>query len=147
MNGITVERADLSDLYDIARLEREYIPCPWSENQLRAAMEDERYSFFAVRENGKAVAYGGVCFALDEAEICNVVTDEKFRGKGFAKRILERIELECRERGAVKMFLEVAENNAPAKNLYSQSGFEKISLREDYYGKGLAAEIMQKEIK
>ena len=141
-----VERAEKSDIKELARLEKSYIPCPWSEDQLSDALDDNRYSLFVVRFGGKAVCYGGVCFALDEAEICNVVTDEKFRGAGYASSVIDAISDECIKKGVKKIFLEVAENNAPAKNLYVKKGFEKISVRKNYYGENLTAEIMQKEL-
>ncbi len=141
-----VERAEKSDIKELARLEKSYIPCPWSEDQLLEALGDDRYSLFVVRFGGRAVCYGGVCFALDEAEICNVVTDEKFRGAGYASSVIDAISDECIKRGVKKIFLEVAENNAPAKNLYLKKGFEKISVRKNYYGENLTAEIMQKEL-
>lgn len=141
-----VERAEKSDIEELARLEQSYIPCPWSENQLLEALDDNRYSLFVVRFGGKAVCYGGVCFALDEAEICNVVTDEKFRGAGYASSVIDAISDECVKRGVKKIFLEVAENNAPAKKLYLKKGFEKISERKNYYGANLTAEIMRKDI-
>lgn len=147
MSAVKAEKANAGDAEELARLEAAYIPCPWSKEQLMSALSDERYSLFAVRVGGKAVSYGGACFALDEAEICNVVTDEKFRGKGFAEEILSAILSECESKGIKKVFLEVAYDNIPAKNLYAKKGFCKIAVRNNYYGLGKAAEIMRKEIR
>ncbi len=143
---VEVDNAEVGDIKELVRLESKYIPCPWSEKQLLSALKDERYSLFVVRIDGKAVSYGGVSIALDEAEICNVVTDEGFRGRGFAESVIDKITDECAKKGAKKIFLEVAENNSPAKNLYLKKGFEKISERKNYYRLGLSAEIMEKKL-
>lgn len=143
MSCFAVEKAALSDAQDICALEEKYIRCAWSKLQISDALGDERYSFFVVRDGGKAIAYGGVRFVLDEAEICNIVTDERFRRRGIAEKILDSIIDECDRRGAEKIFLEVESGNESAKNLYKKKGFEKISERKNYYGENLTAEIME----
>jgi len=43
--------------------------------------------------------------------------------------------------------LEVGTKNASAIALYEKLGYQKISTREDYYGPGLDAFVMRKELK
>ena len=144
---INVERASLSDADALCRLEEQYISCPWTRQQLISVLKDERYVLLVVRDSDSiAVAYGGVCFALDEAEICNVVTDEKYRRLGYAEQILDRIIGECSKKGVKRIFLEVAENNAPAVALYEKKGFRKIAVRKNYYQSGISANIMEKKL-
>lgn len=144
MNKFCVERAAESDAEQIGSLEKACLRLPWSVSQIAEAIGSGRYAFFVVRgTDGMVAAYGGVCFASDEAEICNIVTAENYRGFGAANLILDEIMAECGRRGADKIFLEVAENNEPAKNLYRKKGFVKISVRKNYYGEGENAEIME----
>jgi ribosomal-protein-alanine N-acetyltransferase len=51
-----------------------------------------------------------------------------------------------REMGVKQVFLEVRDNNAPAIALYEKTGFEKISVRRDYYGTGSDALIYKIEL-
>jgi ribosomal-protein-alanine N-acetyltransferase len=44
------------------------------------------------------------------------------------------------------MMLEVGVNNAPAIALYEKLGYANISTRRDYYGPGLDAFVMRKEL-
>ena len=144
---IKVTKAAPSDADALSLLEQKYIPCPWSKEQLAGAIEDERYLVLVVRDStSNAVAYGGVSFALDEAEIGNIVTDEKCRRLGYAEKILDRIIDECSKKGVKRIFLEVAENNEAAKALYAKKGFQKISVRKNYYPGGVSANIMERKL-
>jgi ribosomal-protein-alanine N-acetyltransferase len=48
---------------------------------------------------------------------------------------------------APAMMLEVGTNNVSAISLYEKLGYQKISTREGYYGPGLDAFVMRKELK
>ncbi len=50
------------------------------------------------------------------------------RGRGIAEQMLALAETIARERGAVKMTLEVLSGNAPAVNLYKRIGYEGYQL-------------------
>lgn len=50
------------------------------------------------------------------------------RGRGIAQVMLEAAEVEARERGAVKMTLEVLSGNTPALTLYQRIGYAGYQL-------------------
>ncbi|MDO5088590.1 MAG: GNAT family N-acetyltransferase, partial [Leptotrichiaceae bacterium] len=81
---------------------------------------------------------------------------KKYQGKGYGNILLgntmnifrnigkyENNRLKKTDIGK-KIFLEVNENNAKAIRLYEKNGFEKISVRKNYYGSGNNAIIMVK---
>ena len=51
-----------------------------------------------------------------------------YRGRGIAEQMLALSETIARERGAVKMTLEVLSGNAPAVKLYTRIGYEGYQL-------------------
>ena len=73
-------------------------------------------------------------------DITDVYTNEKYRRKGYARKILEYI---INNNIDKKIMLEVNENNVPAINLYSSLGFKTISKRKNYY-KSETALIMER---
>ena len=79
---------------------------------------------------------------LDECNIGNIVTAKEFRGRGFATRIMEALLSDLKDRGIVKVFLEVEHDNVPALALYEKSGFVRYGYRRDYYGAGKDAVLM-----
>ncbi|WP_291731241.1 GNAT family N-acetyltransferase [Leisingera sp. F5] len=78
------------------------------------------------------------CFALvrviaDEAELLTIATDPAHQRQGLARRCMADWESAVRDRGAAEVFLEVAEDNAPAQALYRACGFAECGRRAGYY--------------
>lgn len=96
-----------------------------------------------VGEKLAAFAIGRV--VVDEAELFQIGTHPDFRGRGIAKALLERFHEKTRERGALVCFLEVRSRNAAAIELYEKAGYERVSVRKDYYPDDDAI-IMRKEL-
>lgn len=82
---------------------------------------------------------------LDEAELITIgVTPDARRG-GIAAAMLGIMEGELKKNGVKSIFLEVAQDNTPARNLYKQNGFTEIGVRPKYYD-GVDAIMMRKDI-
>jgi ribosomal-protein-alanine N-acetyltransferase len=81
----------------------------------------------------RAILLGRV--TLDEAEILTLATDPDHRRQGLAASLLARFEAEARARGAHRTFLEVAEDNAPARALYEGRGYREVGRRPAYYAR------------
>ncbi len=105
----------------------------------RTAMADGSFiAWVAVAEN-RVVATSGICFYKKPpyfqnksgtlGEICSVFTEEEYRRKGLAKKLLGHIADEARKRGV--SFLRVSASKMGA-NLYKSAGFTKA---ENFYTK------------
>jgi [ribosomal protein S18]-alanine N-acetyltransferase len=57
------------------------------------------------------------------------------RRKGIASKMLKEIEIILKQKGIRECHLEVREDNSAALKLYQNSGYQKISRLEKYYGK------------
>lgn len=68
-----------------------------------------------------------------EAEILALATRPEAQRSGAASRALEDFEAQARDRGAVEVFLEVAEDNAPARAFYTRHGYGVTGRRKGYY--------------
>ncbi|OYV32402.1 MAG: hypothetical protein B7Z81_12815 [Acidocella sp. 20-61-6] len=80
----------------------------------------------------------------DEAEIITIGAVTKRRGIGQA---LLQLGLEtARSLGAVKMHLEVAAGNTPARAFYNNVGFTEAGRRRRYYSNGEDALLMVVDI-
>jgi ribosomal-protein-alanine N-acetyltransferase len=69
----------------------------------------------------------------EEGEILALGVAPARRRAGIGSALLAAIVGECRCRGARTLFLEVAEDNIPARALYAAYGFVQISRRANYY--------------
>jgi|SRR6476469_8264740 ribosomal-protein-alanine N-acetyltransferase len=71
--------------------------------------------------------------AADEAEILTIAVAKKDRGAGLAGRLLRAHLGRLAAQGVRTLFLEVDEDNAPARRLYDRLGFTEVGRRVGYY--------------
>ena len=148
---ITYRQPIALDIPVLVSYDRELFPySPWSSSQFKeefAGIPATR--FFVVAEDGnEIVGYAG-CFAPGagiEADILTVGVLPSHRGQGIAKEFIAQMEKWCRDRKASAMMLEVKVDNVEAISLYQSLGYMKISIRMDYFGPGLDAQVMRKEL-
>ena len=73
--------------------------------------------------------------AAGEAEILSVAVAEARRGRGLARSLLNLHLRRLAGLGVQAVFLEVDEDNEPARRLYHRAGFREVGRRSGYYQK------------
>jgi ribosomal-protein-alanine N-acetyltransferase len=135
-DSIVVRAASESDYPSIARIQQR---CPEA-----AQWPVGDYSAFETLLALAGPVPAGFCAwrqsSPEEAELLNLAVDPDCRRRGVAAALLNA--LTGTARGDI--FLEVAEPNTLAIALYTASGWEPVSVRRDYYRKGLNAIVMKK---
>ncbi len=124
---------DRSHIPQIAALEQECFPDPWSERLLEDALFDPQASFLAAEdEEGNVLGYAGLHAVLDEGYIDNIAVEPDARRHGVASALLD---VYCRFAGEHLAFLslEVRASNAPAIALYEKFSFRTAGVRKGYY--------------
>ena len=74
--------------------------------------------------------------AANEAEILSVAVASARRGRGLARALLHLHLRRLAGLGASAVFLEVDEDNKPARRLYQRAGFREVGRRPGYYQHG-----------
>lgn len=105
-------------------------PPPWSAESF-AALLASPHVFLIIDPEDRAFVLGRI--VLDEAELLTLATAPTARRSGLARQLMSDFEAEARARGATTAFLEVAEDNAPARALYAGCGWVQNGLRPGYY--------------
>jgi len=82
----------------------------------------------AIRSAGEVVATGLAIIEQDCAGLFDIVTHERERRRGHARRIVAGLLAAAWELGARHAYLQVQQDNAGARKLYSQFGFEEKYL-------------------
>ena len=86
--------------------------------------------------NISRIDFGGfiLCSAAsDQCEILTICVLPEWRCKGVAKNLIQNVIEKAKNTGVKEIFLEVAENNKIARNLYLGLGFKEFGRREGYY--------------
>ena len=84
--------------------------------------------------------------AAGEAEILSIAIAPKQRGRGLSRPLLDLNLRRLAGLGARTVFLEVDENNAPARALYRRAGFADVGRRKSYYQSGANALVLRREL-
>lgn len=88
---------------------------------------------------------------LDEAELLMLAVAFDHQRQGHGTDLLAQFEGCVAHRGGLRIFLEVAEDNAPARALYDRAGYRMAGRRAGYYARGaspaVAALICEKAIR
>ena len=119
----------------IAELERICFSDPWSENSVRAELNNP-YSLWLIAEaDGELVGYIGSQTAVDEADIMNVAVAPSHRRCGIGQMLIDELAARLKEQGVIALMLEVRASNLPAIALYGKIGFLQAGRRPGYYRK------------
>jgi tRNA threonylcarbamoyl adenosine modification protein YeaZ/ribosomal-protein-alanine acetyltransferase len=137
------------DLVSAVAMEKEiYGKAGWSAAQFKeefAKAPKDAY-YLAAEIDGKLIAYAGIFYVADVADIHTITVAAEHRRKGIGRELLKRLIDWARTRKAEAIMLEVRVGNEEALPLYTQNGFTEILRRANYYGPGLTAIIMRKEL-
>lgn len=71
----------------------------------------------------------------DEAEILTLAVRPDARGRGEGRRLTAEGVAGAAALGAERVFLEVADDNAPALAVYHRAGFAEVGRRPGYYAR------------
>ena len=132
MSEITVKKAEHCHVPQIAEIEKESIPQPWSEAAFAAALTDEKAVTLAAFCGDVLCGFITGVYLLDTVDIYSVAVSAEYRGKGVGKRLLEEF-FSVLPDDVQAVNLEVRESNVPAIKLYEKTGFERVGLRKNFY--------------
>lgn len=145
-----VEPASLRDATTLSHLHRASFHRGWGANEFEQILIERTALAHRLRLRGSTIGFIVSRGAADEAEILSVAVAPKYRGRGFSRDLLRTHLGHLAARGIKTVFLEVEENNRPARALYERAGFRAVGRRERYYkdssGQELNAIVMRRDL-
>ena len=125
---------------------------PWSMGQFKEEFKGvphSRHFIVATNDQDQIVGYAAVLVVAAgvEADVLTVAVLPEYTRQGIATHFMQALEDWSALKQAPAMMLEVGTKNVSAITLYEKLGYKKISTREGYYGPGLDAFVMRKELK
>lgn len=122
-----------NDIADIAALERDIFPDPWTERGIRESWCQKNTLLLGAWKNGILTGYVVLYHVLDEGEIARIAVRRSCRRQGGAGRLFERLRGICEGKGIIRLMLEVRISNKAAVSFYKKYGFTEDGVRKDYY--------------
>lgn len=133
---------NFSQLFEI---EQDCFGGSWTAEMLKADLDNPLTVLVTHTEDGRLAAFALGRVAADEGELYQIGTLTGFRGRGIAEKLLVELLEKMREKGASVCFLEVRSRNSAAISLYEKMGYERVSVRKNYYPDDDAI-IMRKDL-
>ena len=148
--AVTIEPATLRDAHRLAQLHGASFHRGWGEGEFEQMLAERNTLVHRLRQGRKTIGFAVSRMAADEAEILSIAVDTKHRGRGLSRNLLLTHLGHLAGRGVRTVFLEVEENNHPARRLYDRAGFGVAGRRERYYkqsgGQQLNAVLMRRDL-
>ena len=133
ISEVSAEFADV-----LAQIHAEAFEAPWPAEAFQKLIPDPfRFCFLAQANQDPAGLLLLQCVG-PEAEVLTLATRPAYRRQGVGRALLRYGMAFAANRGARRLFLEVAEGNQAALALYDSFGFETVGRRSGYYQDGEA---------
>jgi ribosomal-protein-alanine N-acetyltransferase len=145
-----IEPASLRDASRLAQLHGASFHRGWGEGEFEAILAERNALVHRLRAGRKIIGFAASRMAKDEAEILSIAIAPGQRGRGLSRNLLLTHLGHLAGHGVRSVFLEVEENNQPARRLYERAGFTPVGRRERYYqepnGEQLNALLMRRDL-
>jgi ribosomal-protein-alanine N-acetyltransferase len=145
-----IEPATQRDAPKLAELHAASFHRGWGEGEFEAMLTERNTLVHRLRLGHKIIGFAVSRMAADEAEILSIAIAAGHRGRGLSRNLLLTHLGHLAGRGVRTVFLEVEENNQPARRLYERAGFGVAGRRERYYrqpgGEQLNALLMRRDL-
>lgn len=146
--GQKLEAMTRADIPAVMTIEMASFPDdPWEYEAFDTEIDNElSRSLVARDECGDIVGYVIYWMVGPEVHIMNIAVTPELRGRGIARRMMDRAIIDATSNCAELIALEVSVTNEPARAMYVSLGFRTVGVRKGYYKSGADAEVMILEL-
>ena len=124
--------ASFSDLDKISKIEKETNEYPWSLNNFKSSLNAGNSSI-VLKDKKKILGYAFFSVIGADSHLLNITVSKDFQGRGYGKKILDKVLFQSKVLGATVIFLEVRVSNYKAIDFYEKFGFKRDAIRYNYY--------------
>ena len=128
-----IEPMNVSQVPQIAELEKLCFSDPWSEQSIASELENPLSLWLVAVEAGEVVGYVGSQTVLGETDMMNLAVAPEARRQGTGRALVLALVEALKEKESHSLMLEVRASNIPAQKLYASLGFSQVGRRPKYY--------------
>ena len=143
---VVLSEAGVADARALAALHAGSFQRAWSDGEFVELLRQPNIVAHRAAIGGSLAGFILSRMVSGEAEILSMAVSSSQRSKGLGGQLLHLHLRRLAGLGIGAVFLEVAEDNVPARRLYRRAGFRDVGRREGYYpeGKGSAALVLRR---
>lgn len=139
-----IREATPDDVPALVALERDLFGADaWSEALLVSTLASRHEHAWVT---GDLTAYVVTMVSGDLADVLRIGVEPGRRRRGLARDLLAAAVDHARAAGAIRLLLEVSDDNHAAAGLYAAAGFVQIDQRPRYYADGSAARVLSLDL-
>lgn len=132
--GIVIRPMEIDDLKKILEMEKQFFSIPWTYDLFFSELTRNRYArYFVLEKNREIIGYLGFWHKGASFHITNIAITEKYRRKGYGRKLLKFIEKIAATPKIKKISLEVRSSNCIAQDMYKKYGYKVIRVLKNYY--------------
>lgn len=144
MTAVDVRPMRWPDIEAVHRLEAELFTVdPWSVEQFWSELAQPTRAYAVAVDGERVIGYAGAFLLAPDSDVQTIAVSPRDQGRGVGAVLLTWLIDRAVAEGCRQMLLEVRSDNSPAIAMYERFGFERISVRRDYYERGVDAVIMR----
>ena len=129
---MNLQMASFGDLDKISTIENETNKYPWSLNNFKSSLEAGNSSI-VLKDKKNILGYAFFSVIGTDSHLLNITISKNYQGRGYGKKILNKVLFQSKVLGASIVFLEVRVGNSKAIEFYEKFGFKKDAIRYNYY--------------
>jgi ribosomal-protein-alanine N-acetyltransferase len=123
----------LADRLDaVLRLEESAYLHPWSRTNFLDALHSG-YQAQILMADSELLGYFVAMKGVDEVHLLNLTVAPQYQGQGWARTMLDAMDVWARGQNADWLWLEVRVGNTRAIRVYESHGYRRVGQRKDYY--------------
>lgn len=144
--NLTIVRINTNDVNEILNLQINNNSTILSESSILEDLSRDNSIYFIAKIDNITVGYIAANLLYDHIDILSVLVDNEYKRNNIASTLLSYVINYAKEININEILLEVRTSNIPAQKLYEKFGFNKISVRKQYYSDNLEDAIIYKLI-
>ncbi len=130
---ITIREMKSQDTAQVAELEKLCFLDPWNEESIAHELVNPLSCWLVAVDGDKVAGYVGSQTVIDESDMMNIAVHPDYRRQGIGAELVNVLGEKLKEKGSLRLSLEVRASNESAQALYQKLGFAQVGRRPRYY--------------